>query len=189
MKKISAPRSAVRSRTFHAILEAAAATLARDRAATLAEIAKAAGVGYSTLNRYFPDRASLLDAAIEDSWRVIGRAVNDTELDHGPPVDAMRRLVSAMVDAGDRLLFLYGDSSILEETAEAPDPATGPITLLVERGQREGVFDPAVSADWIVSTLWALVYSGCEAARRGVLPRQGIAPTVIRTLEHGIRGE
>ncbi len=43
-----------RNRTERAILEAAVSVLARDRAATLPQIAQAAGVGRTTLHRYFP---------------------------------------------------------------------------------------------------------------------------------------
>lgn len=184
MKKNNAPISAVRSRTSRAILSAAASVLARDRTATLAQISDAAGVGYSTLNRYFPDRASLIEATVADSWESIGRAVHETGLDQGPPNEAMHRLVTALLEVGDRLLFLYGDSDALSDTS--PDTTTDLIRDVIERGQAQGVFDPEVSAEWLLSVLWALVYSGCDAARRGVLPRQGIAPTVIHTLEKGM---
>ena len=46
-------------------------------------------------------------AAVEDSLAALGQAVEDAALDQGPPVEAMRRLVAAMVGVGDRLLFLF----------------------------------------------------------------------------------
>jgi len=176
----------VRGRTRGAILSAAASVLARDRTATLADVAHAAGVGRSTLHRYFPDRRQLIDALVEDSFQALGQAVADAALDQGPPLEATRRLVAAMVDVGDRLLFLFGDPRILEEH-EAPASADQPVIRLIERGQADGVFDPEVSAAWMEHVVWALVYTAAEEVSRGRLPRHGITQTVIRTLESGIR--
>lgn len=48
--------------------------LARDRTATLADIADAADVGRSTLHRYFADRAELVNAVILDSFQVVDQS-------------------------------------------------------------------------------------------------------------------
>ena len=181
-------KTSVRSRTRGAILAAAASVLARDRAATLPDIAEAAGVGRTTLHRYFPDRESLIEAAVEDSIQAISQSVAEAALDQGPSMDAMRRAVAAMVAVGDRLMFVFGDPRVLQGY-RAPDgvvPPGDPVLDLIKRGQAEGAFDPEVSASWIQHVLWVLVYRGCEDADRGELPRHGITATVIRTLENGI---
>jgi AcrR family transcriptional regulator len=178
--------SGVRGRTRRAILAAAASVLARDRGATLGEIARAAEVGRSTLHRYFPDREGLVEAVVEDSLEVLGRAVEGAALDQGPPLEAMRRLVAAMVDVGDRLVFLFGDPRVLEGREEGP-PSDRPVIELIERGQAQGVFDTKVGAGWIEHVLWALVYTAAEEVANGRLPRHGVAATVVRTFEHGIR--
>ena len=183
------PKSSVRSRTRDAILAAAASVLARDRAAPLPAIAEAAGVGRTALHRYFPDRESLIAAAVQDSIRAISESIADAELDQDSPLDAMHRAVAAMVAVGDRLTFVFGDPHLLEGYA-APDglvPPNDPVIELIKRGQAEGVFDPDVSPSWIQHVLWVLVYRGCEDADSGELPRHGVAATVIRTLENGIR--
>jgi AcrR family transcriptional regulator len=180
------PRSGTRDRTRRAILAAAASVLARDRAATLADIAAAAQIGRSTLHRHFADREELVDAAVEDSLATLGQSVADAALGQGPPLEAMRRLVAAMVDVGDRLLFLFGDPRVLEGRG-GPAPSDRPVIELIERGQAEGVFDPEVSPGWIEHVLWALVYTAAEEVSAGRLPRHGVTPTVIRTLEHGVR--
>lgn len=193
MDRTTIPESGTRNRTRRAILSAAATVLARDRTATLADIADAAEVGRSTLHRYFPDRDELIRAVVEDSYRTLQEAIDGAAVDQGPPLEAMRRLVAAMVGAGDRILFLYGDPRVLEgfHGAEASSAAGQPMLELIKRGQADGVFDPRVGADWIQNVLWALVYSGCDAAGKGVLPRHGVAWTVTRTFENGVhvRGE
>jgi AcrR family transcriptional regulator len=177
----------IRSRTRGAILAAAASVFARDRAATLPDVAKAAGVGRTTLHRYFPDRESLIEATFKDSIEVVQQSMADAALDQGPPLEAMRRAVAAMVAVGDRLLFVFGDPRVPKRhrTQDGAPPPDSVIDL-IKRGQAEGVFDPGVSARWIQHVLWVLVYRGCEDADTGELPRHGITATVIRTLENGI---
>ncbi len=188
MKADAVAGSAVQARTRRSILTAAASVLSRDRAATLADIADAAGVGRTTLHRYFPDRETLFGAVVEDCWQAIDQSVRDAAIDQGSPVDAIHRLVIGMADVGDRLLFLFGDPAArtADTAADRPARADDPIIDLIAQGQRTGLFDPDVSADWIRSVLWGLIYTACEAARDGRLPRHGIAPTVIRTLTNGI---
>ena len=180
--------SGTRSRTRRAILAAAASVLARDRGATLADIAEAAQIGRSTRHRYFSDRQDLVNAAVVDSFRVVEKSTAEAALDQGPPLEAMRRLIAAMVDAGDRLAFLFGDPRVLEEFTACFEPDLSlPTTVgLIERGQAEGVFDPAVSAEWIQQVLWALAYTGWEAAEKGLLPRHGVAAAVTRAFENGM---
>jgi AcrR family transcriptional regulator len=176
-------------RTRSAILTAAASVLARDRAATLPEIAKAAGVGRTTLHRYFPDRDTLIKAAVEDSVEAIGEATIEARLDQGTPAEALHRLVTAYLHVGDRLVFLFNDPHIMRgygvEQPEEPSSAD-PVLDLITRGQREGVFDGSVSPQWIQHVLWALVYTGIDEVDKGAMSRHGVAATVIRTLERGI---
>jgi AcrR family transcriptional regulator len=185
--EVESTESVTRSRTRQAILNAAASVLAANRAATLPEIAEAAGVGRTTLHRYFPDRDALINAAVADSLAAIGDAVTEARIEEGPPIEALRRLVTAYLHVGDRLVFLFSDPHVMRgygvETSEpGPDPALD----LIARGQAEGVFDAEVSPQWIRHVLWALVYTGIEEAGNGNLSRHGVVSTVVRTLERGI---
>lgn len=184
---VESTESVTRSRTRQAILSAAASVLAGNRAATLPEIAEAAGVGRTTLHRYFPDRDALINAAVMDSLAAIGQAVTEARIEEGSPLEALRRLVTAYLHVGDRLVFLFNDPHVMrgygvEPTEPGPDPALD----LIARGQADGVFDDEVSPQWIRHVLWALVYSGIEEASSGNLSRHGVASTVMRTMERGI---
>ncbi|MEV7805619.1 TetR/AcrR family transcriptional regulator [Microbispora sp. NPDC088329] len=182
--------SRVRARTRRAILTAAASLLARNRAATLAEIAEAADVGRTSLHRYFPDRETLINAVVRDSASVISRAVRDARLDDGDPVEAMRRLVAVMLDVGDHLLFLFSDPGVRATFESLGEPAAGadPVADLIERGRAQGAFDPQVSGAWIQGVFWALLYAGCDAVHKGRVPRHQALHSVLRSLENGIRG-
>ena len=122
MNETESTRAGTRSRTRHAILSAAASVLGRDYHANLADIAAAAGVGRTTLHRYFPDRTGLINAAIKDSIEAIEQSVADAAVEQGPPVEAMRRLVAAMAAVGDQLVFLFGDRRVLEGHGAAGIP-------------------------------------------------------------------
>lgn len=55
-----------------ALLEAAISQMEGSSDVSMAEVAEAAGVSLRTLYRYFPDRASLLDAAGDHLYRALG---------------------------------------------------------------------------------------------------------------------
>lgn len=179
--------SPARHRTRRAILAAAAGVLARDRTATLTDIAEAAEVGRSTLHRYFPDREELVRAVVADSFQVLAGSVHRAALDQGTPADALRRLVAAMMDTGDRLRFLFGEPRALDGFDARAVPDTAPAVLnLIARGQAVGVLDPRVSPGWVRHVLWALVHTGCEEVASGRMHRHGATAAVIHTLENGV---
>ncbi|MCP2165207.1 transcriptional regulator, TetR family [Goodfellowiella coeruleoviolacea] len=163
--------------------------LARDRSATLPQIALAADVGRTTLHRYFPERDGLVNAAVDDSLELIGEAIREAAPHEGGVWEAMRRLVAALASVSDRIMFVFGDPSLLRDLGPTPagqqlpdDPVLG----LIRRGQADGVFDAEVSAGWLQQVLWALLYTAFEQVERGTLARYDVVPTVLRTLERGI---
>jgi AcrR family transcriptional regulator len=184
----AANESGTRSRTRRAILDSAVTLLAHNRRATLAEIAEAAEVGRSTLHRYFSDREELIGSVVEDSMRQMIEAHEGAELDQGPTLEAMRRLIAAMVELGDQIQFLFADPQVLEGRETPADWADDKgMTTFIRKGQQEGVFDPEVSPEWIQNVMWAVVYTGIEMANQGALARHQVTPTVIRTFENGVR--
>ncbi|MBM7787834.1 TetR/AcrR family transcriptional regulator [Tenggerimyces flavus] len=186
--------SGTRGRTRRAILSASVSVLGRNRSATLADIADAAEVGRSTLHRYFADRDELVRATVDESFAAIGRAIEEAEIGEGPAIDGLRRLVAGMVEVGDQLIFLFGDSGLFDQYAaetgddpREPDADEVAVIALIERGQAEGTIDPNANPRWIYGVLWGMVYTGVEAANEGTLPRHGIGAAVIRMIERGIQ--
>ena len=187
--------SGSQARTRAGILAATASVLARNRSATLPDIASAAGVGRTTVHRYFADRERLIHEATQDSIRVIDETIAQAATDQGPALDAMHRYINAIVSSGDRILFLFRDTTAprysacgsATRTSEAVnEPNREPVIALIKRGQAEGAFDPELSVAWIEHALYALIRQGCEDASRGDMLRHTVAPTVIRTFERGI---
>src|ERR1700683_663638 len=91
----------VRDHVSAAILDAAASVIAEHgEAASMADVAEAAGVGRATLYRYFASREDLMralvKAAIDDAS---GRLV-DADLENVPVPEALARLARVLVVSG-----------------------------------------------------------------------------------------
>ena len=178
--------SGVQARTRAAILAATASALAVNRTATMPEIASAAGVGRTTLHRYFADRETLIHETTLDSIRVLMEAVDEAATEDGPAAEAMRRFITAGVSIGERLVFLFGDPAVLRDIPPVQSPNEEAVITLITRGQHEGAFDPDLDPAWIWHALYALILRGCEQAIAGALPRHTVAPLIIRTFERGV---
>jgi AcrR family transcriptional regulator len=178
--------SCVQVRTRAAILAATASVLAANRLATLPDIATAAGVGRTTLHRYFADRETLIYQATLDSIDVLLETANEAAVDQGPAIEAMRRLITALAAIGDRVLFLFADPAVLRDIPPSEQPTEELFINLIKRGQAEGAFDPDLNPTWIRHALYGLLLQGCEEASSGELPRHTVAPLIIRSFERGI---
>lgn len=174
------------SRTRAAILEATASVLARDRTATLPEIAVAAQVARSTLHRYFADRDRLIYETTLDSVRVISDILATAATDEGSAVDAMRRVITTLAPEGDRIVFLFADPAVLRDIPAEQLPNSAPVLDLIIRGQHEGVFDSELAPEWIRIALFGMLVKACSEAAHGTVPRHSIVPSVIRIFERGV---
>lgn len=179
------PTSA-QSRTRTAILDATASVLARDRRATLPEIAAAAGVARSTVHRYFVDRDRLVYEATVASLHVINETLTAAATDQGPAIEAMRRLITMLVPEGDRIVFLFADPVMLRDLPPEHQPNTRPIDELIARGQADGVFDPGLSVEWIRIALFGLLVRASREAAHGIVARSSIVTSLTRIFERGV---
>jgi AcrR family transcriptional regulator len=80
-----AAESGTRARTRRAILDAAVVLLAGDPTASLGDVAAAAGVGRTTVHRYFPERSDLLAAISTDVLDKVEAAAGPGSTTARPP--------------------------------------------------------------------------------------------------------
>ena len=183
MTEVHEAETGARARTRRAIVEAAARELAREAAASLGQIADAAGVGRTTLHRYFPDRAALLEAVGAETVARLTDAHARARLDEGDARAALRRLCPEYLLLGDLLTLLFTGvvpDAVLEGEGAAP------LAALVARGQRDGSIDPELDAEWVVGVVWAHLYLAWATLREGQAARHDVVPMLVRTVDKAV---
>lgn len=173
------------------LLEVATEVLVIDPAASLADVARAAGIGRTTLHKLYPTRHALLVALAHDALDLLEDLYRDAGLgvagDEAPA--ALRRLVVAMVPLGPRVEFLMRERSLDVEPdlLERVDALDEPVRELVRRAQRAGVLRAGLPVEWIVTTLFSLVYAAWELIAAGRLAPVDAPDIVLGTVLDGVR--
>ncbi len=164
-------RRADAERNIAAILDAALACFADDPQATMADIARAAGVGRVTLYAHFPSRDQLvaagLDRAIAEAEAALAAgAADDTPADH-----AIATLIRSSwpVLNRHRMLLEVARASLGHQRLRAHhDPAITRFDQLIARGQAEGAFRTDLPRSWLVTVVFSMLHAAAEevTARR-----------------------
>jgi AcrR family transcriptional regulator len=178
------PRRADAERSVARIHEAAIEALASDPEASMAEIARRAGVVRATVYVHFPTREVLLAAITERAIDEVTREITAAEPDRGEPADALRRVVSAawrslgrfhsLVEINTRL----GDAELRHRHA-SPRAVLEP---LIERGQRDGAFRPDVPAAWHLTMILALIHAASGELRAERLSPDQVEAALLDTV-------
>jgi AcrR family transcriptional regulator len=155
--------------TRAAVLRAAAAVLAVDSGASLAEIATAAGVGRTTVHRAFPTRADLLTALALDAVAQLREAIETARLADGPADEVLARVAEAVLPLADRLRFLDAGPEVwdLPELQDAWWSVSSSLDTLVERGQREGDLRADIPAELVVEAFTGMLWGTWQGVRDG----------------------
>ena len=164
-------RKALPERVAAAILEGAARTLAADGpAASMHDVAAAAGVARATVYRYFPNRQALLDELALLALREIGERMGAARLDEVSLHEGVARVVRALVDVGDLFVVLARERARPEEVDRT---LTAPVVRLLERGRQAGEIRDDLPVQWLTEALLGTVLSVLTAS-----PRRGREDTV-----------
>ena len=183
-------RRAVRSdarRNTGRILAAAQRVLAADPDAGLAAVAAEAGVTRQTVYAHFPNRDALVDALADRVTARVVAALDAAGLDDLPATAAVARVVEVAWDVFDasRVLALGAGSATPDDEARHA-PVVRRLTDVVERGRRDGTFDPALPADWVVATALALGHAAGQQVAAGRLAAADARALLLRTLERAL---
>jgi AcrR family transcriptional regulator len=152
-----APKPALQQRVAAAILDAAADVLVvQGPAASMSDVAAAAGVARATLYRYFPSRDALLGELAELAVEDVGARLAAARLEEVHPEEGVRRSVRALVEVGNAFVVIARDR--LRPPGKRFERALlAPLRALVARGQSSGELRDDVPAAWLAETLVALV--------------------------------
>jgi AcrR family transcriptional regulator len=171
------------------ILDAAVDALASDPEASMAEIARRAGVVRATIYVHFPTRESLIEAVTERAISEVTRVVEAAEPERGEPAEALRRVMTAAWQALGRFHALVAVNTRLpqDELHRRHQPLLAMLEPLIERGQRDGSFRPGVPPEWHLSMILALVHAASGELRAGRLAADRIESALLATVSGAVR--
>lgn len=179
--------SPTRARTRAAILDAALQILPTDPSASLAQIATAAGVGRSTLHRYYPDRDSLLfDAAREVGRRALHaiRAAQEQATDF---LTVLTRATDMLLELGPMTSFITSNPVI-----GANEELVQELYEVEQQGFEElfATSDAKLKApmtpQWAGSFYNSLLYAGDEALMHNRATRAEVIDFIMAAMTNGI---
>ncbi len=156
----------VRDRTRAALMSAAIDVLSDNAAASMGEIATAAGVARSTLNRYFPDRAALtegIEAFVEAEYE---EAVRDARTAEGSGLAAYLRIVDEMLERLDTLGW-WMRAAADDDFDDLDCEADRGIIAVIERGHQDGTVDKQFTPSFMVGATWSLLTAAYYDVRHG----------------------
>lgn len=182
----SAPRRrrADAERSIAAITTGALEALASDPDASMAEIARHAGVVRATVYMHFPTREALLDAVMEHATAQVAEAIRNAEPDRGEPREALERVLRAtwlQLSRFHSVLEININRLSAKELHRRHLPMTTQFIPLLERGQAEGVFRSDVSATWLIAVVRAIVHTASTELQAGRLAKADVERTMITT--------
>jgi AcrR family transcriptional regulator len=182
-------RRADARRSIEAILDAAESCLTRNPDATVAQIARAAGVGRQTLYGHFPTRADLVDAVFDEVTGRANRSLDTLETGDEPEL-ALARLVAAswqVVHAYRGILAAAERELPRSRIREHHDRHQDRIGALLSRGRALGSFRTDVSLEWQVAVCFSLMHTAAAETMAGRIDARSAEYAVVHTIQAAVR--
>jgi TetR/AcrR family transcriptional regulator, mexCD-oprJ operon repressor len=175
----------LRERIADGILDAAAAVLGeRGDAASMEEVAAAAGVGRATLYRYFPSRDALLQALEAAAIEHLCVKIAEAELDTVPVREGIARLDRGFLDAGGKYIALLRSGRKTTDPRVIEQRIAAPIRALIHRGVRDGTLRGDIPPDMLFGMFIALLENAMQMtsqARLGIEAASAAITTAFLT--------
>jgi AcrR family transcriptional regulator len=176
-------RRADAERSVAAILDAAVDALAADADASMAQIARRAGVVRATVYVHFPTREALIAAVTDRAIAEASEAVRASARDDGDAAEALVRMLEASWRALGRYHALVAINARLghDRLRALHEPVLEHLRPLLERGRREGAFNRQLPVEWMLTVLLELIHAASRAASSGALTEAEAEQALIAT--------
>jgi len=178
-------RRADAERSIARILDAAVETLGDNQDASMAEIARRAGVVRATIYVHFPTREALLEAVTQRALQEVAAAIAAADPEEGDPAEALGRVVSTTWRTLGRyhaLVAINTGEHTHEELHHSHGSVLGSLLPLIERGQASGSFRSDVPAGWHMAMVMALIHAGSAELRASRVADDDAEAAVVATV-------
>jgi AcrR family transcriptional regulator len=196
MSKTKAPakastrkRRADAERNITSIINAALEALAGDPDASMAEIARRAGVVRATGYMHFPTRESLLDAVMEHAVGQVAQATSGAEPTRGEPEEALERVLRATwhkLSDFHTLLAINTSRLSAKELNRRHQPVMTLFVPLIERGQEKGAFRGDLPVAWHLAMIRAIAHAASAEVRSGRIEESSVEDAMIATVMNAV---
>jgi AcrR family transcriptional regulator len=185
-------RRADAERNIVSIVNAALEALASDPDASMAEIARRAGVVRATIYMHFPTRESLLDAVMEHAVAQVAEATAQAEPERGAPEEALARVLGATwhkLSDFHALLAINTGRLSAQELHRRHQPVMTLFVPLIERGQKKGVFRKDLPVSWHLAMIRAIAHAASAEVRSGRIAESDVEAAMLSTALNALRSQ
>lgn len=164
---------------------ATARHLAHSPAASMEEIAAAAGVSRATLFRRYSTRAQLVAELAGRAVRAYTAAVDAAQPEKGETNEALIRVMDQLASLTPTygLLVLQPlDAAMERDLLAEAEGSDDRLRQLIRRGQDDGTFTLMLSSEWVLTTITWLIVGAADSLRQGRLAPTDLKPYLRTTI-------